>query len=287
MLKKVIVTAITILTLVYSAKIIVENYSLENSSNTHDVTFFDYNNDGFLDLYVANGGFIAEQAVNLLYRNNGDGTFTNVTAISGVGNKGWAMSAIVGDYNNDGYMDIYVANWNSSKLGMPNVLYRNNGDGTFTEISKEVGLRHLGNGHGVIFGDYDNDGDLDIYLVNGGRDIGQPNALYRNYGNRNNWLKVKLMGRISNRWGIGAKVKAFIDQSLQIAEVGSGSGFGGQNSLIVHFGLGTFKKVNRKTKSSVSEANRLEVNWTSGIQQTLRNISANQILVIQELMSKN
>jgi len=79
------------------------------------------------------------------------------------------------------------------------------------------------------------------------------------------------MGKVSNRWGIGAKVKVFIDQSLQIAEVGSGSGFGAQNSLIVHFGLGSFKKVDR-----------LEVNWTSGIQQTLENVPANQIVVVQE-----
>ncbi|MDB4444160.1 CRTAC1 family protein [bacterium] len=130
-------------------------------------SFGDYDRDGYLDIYVTRRG------PNILYRNNGDGTFTDVTALSKVGNPGWSVGVAFGDYDNDGDLDIYLTN----NLDQTNVLYRNNSDGTFSDVTESAGVGDTGNGMGTTFGDYDNDGDLDIYVANWGR-----NVLYRNNG---------------------------------------------------------------------------------------------------------
>ena len=128
--------------------------------------FADYNNDGHIDLYVVNnpGPFDAEVTEaspgNVLYRNNGDGTFTDVTEEADVGDRSYGMGCIFGDYDNDGDPDLYVTNYG------PNVLYRNNGDGTFTDLTEEAGVGDTRWGTGAAFGDYDNDGDLDLYVPN-------------------------------------------------------------------------------------------------------------------------
>ncbi len=128
--------------------------------------FADYNNDGHIDLYVVNnpGPLDAEiteaSPGNVLYRNNGDGTFTDVTAEAGVGDRGYGMGCVFGDYDNDGDLDLYVTNYG------PNVLYRNNGNGTFTDVTEKAGVGETRWGTGAAFGDYDNDGDLDLYVPN-------------------------------------------------------------------------------------------------------------------------
>lgn len=127
--------------------------------------FFDYDNDGYLDLYIVNGaplpGFEYEEPpTNALYRNNGDGTFADVTVAAGVGDTGYGMGAAVGDYDNDGDRDLYVTNFG------PNVLYRNNGDGTFTDVTVTAGVGDRGWGTNAAFVDYDQDGDLDLYVAN-------------------------------------------------------------------------------------------------------------------------
>ena len=132
--------------------------------------WIDYNNDGLLDLYVVSGRYIdgatklskpdGVDATNHLYRNNGDGTFTDVTAQAGVGGKGFGMGVTVGDYDNDGYEDIYVTNWNSS------ILYHNNGDGTFTDVTAKAGVENPHFGTGTTWVDYDRDGKLDLYVGN-------------------------------------------------------------------------------------------------------------------------
>jgi len=124
-----------------------------------DVT--DYDNDGDLDIYAATWG-----AANVLYKNNGDGTFTDVTKEAGVGDSGATDNVAFGDYDNDGYLDIYAVN-GAMAGSQPNVLYRNNGDGTFTDVTKETGAGGNELGVGGAFGDYDNDGYLDIYVSNG------------------------------------------------------------------------------------------------------------------------
>jgi hypothetical protein len=132
--------------------------------------WLDYNNDGNLDLYAVSGRYLegvtnhskadGTDASNHLFRNNGDGTFADVTAQVGVGGKGFGMGVTVGDYDNDGFEDIYVTNWNSS------VLYHNNGDGTFTDVTAKAGVENSHFGVGTAFFDYDRDGKLDLYVGN-------------------------------------------------------------------------------------------------------------------------
>jgi hypothetical protein len=133
--------------------------------------FFDYDNDGNLDIYFVNGCWhedvsdnrgrrLQGKLCNALYRNNGDGTFTDVTDKAGVGHKGYGMAASCADYDNDGNLDLYVVNYG------PNVLYHNNGDGTFTDVTERSGLGDPMWGVHAVWLDYDRDGDLDVFVVN-------------------------------------------------------------------------------------------------------------------------
>ncbi|MBP7999807.1 MAG: CRTAC1 family protein [Chloroflexi bacterium] len=146
------------------------------------VTFADYDNDGWPDLYVLNWG------ENTLYHNDGGAGFTDVTASAGVGDIGQGKSAAWGDYDEDGFLDLYVANWacypdcGRPSSGDRDRLYHNNGDGTFTDISSALSGKMMGAGFAVSFTDYDNDGDLDIYLVNDEFINPVGNALWRNDG---------------------------------------------------------------------------------------------------------
>src|SRR5262245_52731193 len=142
----------------------------------------DYDNDGWVDLYVTTFGS------NRLYHNTGKGTFTDVSARAGVGANLWSTSCAFGDIDNDGDVDLYVTRYvdfapDNNKYctmleavrsychpnvynGLPDILYRNNGDGTFTDITKAAGIVRSGNGLGVVFGDYDDDGWIDIFVAN-------------------------------------------------------------------------------------------------------------------------
>ena len=127
--------------------------------------FFDYDADGDPDLYFVNGaplpGYVVQEApTNCLYRNNGDGTFTDVTEKAGVGDTGYGHGCAVGDYNNDGQLDLYVTNYGTNRL------YRNNGDGTFTDVAEVAGVTEPRWSSSCAFADYDRDGNLDLYVVN-------------------------------------------------------------------------------------------------------------------------
>jgi len=141
-----------------------KTYILEGMSG--GVAWIDYDNDGWQDLYLVNGGHWEEllqgkrSVSNALYRNNGDGTFTDVTGKAGVGGDRWGMGVAASDYDNDGWPDLFVCNYG------PNTLYRNNGDGTFTDVTDRAGV---GDGRWAVsaaFGDYDGDGHLDLYVAN-------------------------------------------------------------------------------------------------------------------------
>ena len=126
--------------------------------------FFDYDNDGDLDIYLINGAIQTEKPhekpKNVLYQNNGDGTYTDVTKKAGVGSIAYGIGATVGDYDNDGNLDLYLTNFGEDEL------YHNNGDGTFTNITKQVGVGNPHWGTSCAFADVDNDGYLDLYIAN-------------------------------------------------------------------------------------------------------------------------
>ena len=132
------------------------------------VAFFDYDNDGWLDIYLTNGSRIDEhwppgkEPTTHLYKNNRDGTFTDVTEKSGIGRSGWQTGVCVGDYDNDGWDDLFCTFWGR------NILFHNNGNGTFTDVTKKAGLyQEKGRwGTGCTFLDYDRDGHLDLFVCN-------------------------------------------------------------------------------------------------------------------------
>lgn len=142
-----------------------------NAGEGWDGAFLDYDNDGDMDLFMVN--HIHEPSA--LYRNNGDGTFSDVNREAGLTEIRHRDGCAIGDYNNDGYLDILVVTYHEE-----NLLYRNNGDGTFTESSATAGLHELTGGERAIFVDYDNDGYLDLYLTN--HQVSGPDVLYRNNG---------------------------------------------------------------------------------------------------------
>ena len=139
-----------------------KRYDIETMGS--GVAFFDYDRDGFLDIYAVNGQFLTDSATdsvgNALYRNERDGSFVDVTEQAGVGDRGYGMGVAAGDYDNDGYSDLYVTNYG------PNVLYRNKGDGSFSDVTEQAGVGDRLWGVGCAFLDYDNDGDLDLYVAN-------------------------------------------------------------------------------------------------------------------------
>ncbi|MDE2698745.1 MAG: CRTAC1 family protein, partial [Gemmatimonadota bacterium] len=218
-----------------------------------------------------------------LYRNNGDGTFTDVSFASGTGRVtrpylGWGVGFF--DYNNDGYSDLFAANGHvqdniekldgSTSYPQRNLLFHNNGDGTFADTSLKSGdgMRLVKASRGTAFGDYDNDGDVDLFVLNSNE---RADLLRNDGGNQNNYLTVRTVGTVSNRDGIGAKVRVVSGRLRQVKEVRSGSSYLSQNDLRVHFGLG-----------SRSTVDTLMIRWPSGTVQVLKNIPVNQVWTVTE-----
>jgi hypothetical protein len=170
------------------------------------------------------------------------------------------------DYDNDGDIDLHVVN-GGIQGNQSSILYENNGDGTFSDIAGTAGIQNTGPGEGATWGDYDNDGDMDLYVVN----YNQSNTLYRNNGNNNHWIIIKPVGTTSNKSGIGTRIEVTTGTITQIREVDGGSGFSSQDSLWVHFGLGSNKIIDT-----------LKIMWSGGKVQTLSEVTVDQILTITE-----
>ncbi len=263
----------------------------------------DYNNDGNVDLFIAKcsgGGQGATAKYNELHRNNGDGTFTDVSIDSGLRDPLQTWSSAWGDFDNDGFMDVLVGASSFSDGG--HKLMRNNGDGTFTDITAGSGFDVFG-GTSIEHATYDfnNDGYLDIignsntlflnngdftftpYVVpfsgaaiadlnnDGFLDAHRGQDIHYNDGNDNNWIVINTKGVESNRNGIGARVKIISALGTQIRDVRSGEGFRHMSTLNTHFGIG-----------DDTEIEQLIINWPSGIVDVITNPDINTTHLIVE-----
>lgn len=298
------------------------------------VAFADYDNDGFLDIFVANDTFR-----NFLFHNNANGTFTEVGLLSGVAypengrsvagmgvdfrdidndglpdifetamyNDNFLLFKNLGkgefdyatltsgigaathhltawgtgifDFDNDGWKDIFTANAaildNSEEVThtpyhLPNSLFRNNHNGTFTDVGKGAGsgLSTPAAHRGAAFGDLDNNGRIDIVTncLNS-----RPEILMNRSDNPNHWLLINLVGTVSNRDGLGSRIKIVTSEGVQYNHATTSVGYGSSSDKRVHFGLGRANKIER-----------MEVKWLSGIRQTLTDVAADQILTLRE-----
>jgi tetratricopeptide (TPR) repeat protein len=259
--------------------------------------FFDYNNDTWLDLFVACWSDQMADVIRsmssgeptrtwnrpVLYRNNHDGTFTDVTKEAGMARSYGTMSANYGDINSDGFAEIYLGN------GGPPMdrfdadrLFMNNGDGTFSDITEAAGTGNIAKGHGTTFADYDKDGDLDIYSPQGGAG-GNPgdaqiNSLYQNPGNGNHWMTVHAFGgkgRIPdgkvNRDGIGTRMTAKAGGRTVHGVVSGGQAFGVTNPLPLWFGL-----------ADQTVVDTLRIDWPNGTTRQYFGLAADREYEVYE-----
>jgi hypothetical protein len=253
--------------------------------------FFDYNNDGWLDLFVgawdaARLGQVAALYLNRrstaerprLYLNLGDGRFEDVTGKAGLDRVLLAMGANFGDIDNDGFEDVYVGT-GATDLWMliPNRMFRNDQGRRFQDVTTSGGFGHLQKGHGISFGDVDEDGDQDVYAVMGGWYSGDgfPNALFENPGHGNHWITLHLEGVRSNRPAIGARIQVTVRTDSGDREihrvVGTGGSFG-SSSLQQEIGLGRALSIRS-----------LRIEWpASGVVQVFRDVPMDQGVRIRE-----
>ena len=239
----------------------------------------DYNSDGWIDIFVTNLSY----ETNALYRNNGDGTFTDVIYEAHLGKESFVYVGFgIGffDADNDGWRDIFIANGHIIDniedthdvltYRQPDQLFRNGGDNTFQEISKNAGeyFQSAAVSRGALFGDYDNDGDVDLLVT---QSNGPVTLLRNDNTTENNWIRIKTVGVVSSRDGIGTRVTLTAGGRTQIQEANPGASYLSSHDTRLHFGLG----------SSIS-VDTVEVRWQSGVVQVLENLPANREHVITE-----
>jgi hypothetical protein len=230
--------------------------------------FADITGHGVLDLWVTDSKY------DRLLRNQGKRGFEDISAdstISAATGQYVSWGSGVYDYDNDGWLDILVFHGGLVHMvPQEHSLYRGLGDGKFADVSRQAGpvLDIKTVSRGACFGDYDNDGKVDAYVIN----LGSQGTLLHNVTQTgNHWLTLALKGTHSNRDGIGARVTVVAGGRTQLAERVSSSGYLSQNDGRLHFGLG-----------SASRVERITINWPSGRQQTLQNITPDRILAVEE-----
>jgi len=203
-------------------------------STTMSASWGDIDNDGDFDVFVSN-----YNQSNRLYENDGEGNFSAITE-PWSSDGGCSFSSSFADYDNDGDLDIFVTN-GYCQNDLKNYLYQNDGSGAFTLIENEAMTLDSGGSYGCAWGDYNNDGQLDLVVANWQNET-QSNSLYKNDGNENNWVKISLEGDESNKSAIGTvvKLKSVIngESVWQMRHISAQSGYCSQNSLVAHFGLG-------------------------------------------------
>ena len=232
---------------------------------------------GWLDIVRTN---FSEQ-VTTLYRNYGE-AFADASIKAGLGVNRKYVGFGVGffDFDNDGWKDLFIANGHVySQIAdrnlhltyrQPKIVYRNLRNGRFEDVSAKVGdaIRAPKLGRGCAFGDFDNDGDVDVVVNNLD---GPPSLLRNDGGNGNNWIMIKCVGTRSNRSGIGTRVRVTSAGHSQIDEVMSGSSYYSQSDFRLHFGL-----------ARAAAADLVELSWPSGAKEVFRNLPANHLVVIRE-----
>ncbi len=233
--------------------------SLALSQNFTGVTAGDFDNDGNLDLYLTASG-----APNRLMRNHGapEFNFTNVANEAGVARISNGFTSHFGDYDNDGWLDIYLCSSFQN-----DVLYRNNQNGTFQNVAEIEKLNNQSGETGALF-DFNNDGALDIFALN----TSGKNQLYQNSGNTNNWLKIQLVGDQATREALGARIHLKSGGIWQMRELnGATPGAFNFHHLPEHFGLG-----------ANSQIDSLLIIWPDGDTLQFTDLAPNQLLVIHE-----
>ena len=257
--------------------------------------FFDYDNDGWPDLFIASYYVSVDESIRSylglpgnvetlkLYHNQGDGTFRDVTSEVGLDRVFMPMGSNFGDIDNDGFLDIYLGTGNPTFSSiLPNVMLHNKEGKFFTDVTAATGTGELHKGHGVAFADIDNDGDEDLITEIGGAEPGDSHAfrLFENPGNGNDWISLHLVGVKSNRSAIGARIKVTVENEGRVTRsiyrtVGSGGSFGG-SPLQQHIGLGKSARISN-----------IEIWWpTSNTRQEFPNVEKNQWLELKEFADR-
>jgi hypothetical protein len=238
----------------------------------------DYNGDGRLDVIVTN----FTDDYNTLYENGGQGVFADVTHAAGLGvaalpYMGWGVGLV--DMDNDGLLDLFVANGHvhpaadrsglGSRFLQRKLLFRNRGDRRFEPVAaaRGDGLLIEKSSRGAAFGDYDNDGDIDVLVVN----LNDRPTLLRNETRGGGWVTLQLRGGASNRDGIGAKIRVTAGGRTQVREVRSGGSYLSHNDMRAHFGVG-----------ATSRVAPVEIRWPSGLVQTIAELDAGRFYVVEE-----
>ena len=242
---------------------------LNDGGKTMSSSWGDYDNDGDLDVFLAN-----DQGNDGLFRNEGHFNFTKITTDTVSNCGGNSFSSAWSDIDNDGDLDLFVTNSFGTTTLWPNFLFLNNGNGSFTRVGNTAPATDLDWSYGCAFGDYDNDGFEDLAVATCRyNSVDRPDLLYHNDGNSNNWITIKLVGTTTNKSAVGTKirVKANINGNpvWQMRELSAQTSYCGQNDLRPHFGLG-----------NATNIDSIKLEWLNGTVEYYTNITTNQFITI-------